>query len=260
MKFAPACAILCLFFPQAGFTATYISGFEAPTYNHALDLAGQDGWAINDATGNLSAFSLWNGSYAGYLGGLYSSPSILNVDLTHSFSTPVAGTVFDVDFDIEGSSTTYPNRDAFGWSFKSGPVDVLRVAFEPGLPTRMEVAWYDSANVRHLLTPVSQDIFYNGKYHLQVSFSSSGVDALFNATLTGANSFSWNGTLPGAGSSNFTAFGADFDVLGATGADAGDNFMLFDGLSIANAIPEPASSFLGAALAAGLLLRRFRRN
>lgn len=260
MKFASACTALCLLVStRVGFSGTFLAGFEAPTYNHALNLAGQNGWGINDSTIDLSTFALWNGSYAGYIGGTYSAPAILNVDLTHSFDAPVGGTVFDVDFDIEASSASNPNRDSFGWSFKSGATDVLRLAFEPGLPTRLEVAWYDNANVRHVLTPISQDIFYGGKYHLNVSFSTSGADALFSATLTGTNSFSWNGTLLGAGSSYLTAFGADFNVLGATGDDAGNNFMIFDGLSIINPVPEPSSAFLGAAFAAGLLLRRKRR-
>ena len=237
--------------------AAYSTGFEDERKYLSVYPRWQDGWSINDSTPNLSNFASLNGSFAGGIGALFSSPSVLNVDLIHSYSAPVAGTKFDVDFDIEQSSVSFPNRDSFGWSFKSGASDLFRVAFEPGAAGRLEVAWYDSSNVRHTITPASQDIFYGGLYHLEAVFSAAGADALFTATLTGANPFSWSGTLTGAGSANLSAFGADFDVSGATGDQAGDNFMLFDNLSITT-VPEPSGALLSGVFAAGLLLRRRR--
>ena len=243
---------------QGSYAASFVSGFEPPSYVPFTELVPQDGWTINDPTADLSYIVSWNGSNAGLVGGLLSAPAILNVDLIHSFAAPLDGTNFDVDLSVQPSSASNPNRDAFGWSFKSGASDIMRVAFEPGIPGRLEIAWYDNANVRHVLTPISQDIFYNSPYHLSISFSSSGPDAQFNASLFGTNAVAWSGNLPGAGGASLTTFAADFDVRGATGINAGDNYMLFDGVSITNPIPEPAGALLAGVFCIGLVLRRKR--
>jgi len=232
--------------------AAYVTGFEQPPYNHSLDLAGQQGWTINDNTLNLSSFAFWNGDWAAYLGGFYDAPAVVNVDLSHSYDLPMAGSSFGVDFTIIGSSASYPGRDSFGFSLKEGVADLMRVAFEPGAPGRLEVLWYDNLNVGHTLTPVSQDIFYSGSYVLTLKFNPSGADTAFVATLTGSNTFTWGGILPGTAGAYVSSFSADYDV---EGVEAGDNFMLFDGISI---IPEPASA--GLAGLGMLLLMRRRRN
>ncbi len=238
--------------------AAFVTGFESPTYNHSFQLAGQDGWTINDPVPDVSNFAFWNGSYAGLLGGIYSAPNTTQVALSHPFSAPAGGVMFDVDFlvqDVVGSP--HPQRDSFGWSFQTtGPGDVFRVAFEPtGIATQLEIAWYDNANVRHTLLPTSQDILYRGNYHLSVDFTDSGPNLGFTASITGTNTVTWTDSLVGAGGQNLTSFAAEWNLSSVMVSEAGDNFMIFDGLSI---IPEPSTSFLSAGFVACLLFRRKR--
>ena len=240
--------------------AAYITGFEAPAYNHSTDLAGQQSWSINDPTTTISYFSFWNGSWAGYLGGFYNAPTVAGVNLSQTYSAPVVGTVFDVDFRIVGSSASFPNRDSFGWTFKTGSGDLVRFAFEPTTVNldRLEIVWYDNLNVRHTILPTSQDLFLDGDYHLKVSFNASGADSAFTAILSGTNSVSWSGTLPGTVGATLASFGADYDVYGAVPpSSAGDNFMVFDGVSL-QSVPEPAGAVLALSACLALVSRRRR--
>ena len=258
MNFAYTATItsLLLFGPAKVGAALFSADFESPDYNSSVELAGQQGWTINSSIPNISHFASVNASTAGLLGGTFAGPEIANIALNHAYSASAGGTSFDVDFRINPSTPSFPQRDSFGWSFKaSGPGDLFRVAFEPGVPGQLQVLWYDNVNVGHTLPPAGQDIFYGGApYHLNVGFTDAGADLNFTATITGSNAVSWSGTLAGAGGANLTSFAAVWNLNGPI-VDAGDNFMTFDGLTI---VPEPSASLLSVALATGLMLRRKR--
>jgi hypothetical protein len=252
--------------------AAYYSGFEAPIYTTGPlltapnDLHGQDGWAINGAnlpgTGTqttpsqLSTFVQLTppGDIWGTLGGQWSTPNTKTVEVGHSAVLPLFGTVFSVDFDIIGSTATFPNRDMFGWSLKdSTAADLVRVAFEPGQPGLLEVVWYDAANTR---TSTGFDIAYNAIYNLSLSFATvNGSDLTFYGAIAGSNTVNFNGVLTGAASANIASVNADFDVTSATAAGAGDNYMAFNAL----AVPEPSSMLTAGLALIGLAGRRRRK-
>jgi hypothetical protein len=255
--------------------AYYFSNFQSPTYvttGYAtlpgVDLTGKDGWVIDAANApgvgsqttpsQLSTFvQLVSGSGDtwGSLGGQWAAPNTTSVELSHSATQPLYNTFFSVDLDIvPGAIGT---RDKFGWSFKnSSSSDLMRVAFEPGNASHMQVFWYDGAGAPHILGPVGQDIAYNGIYNLSVNFNGlSGSDLTFTATIAGSTSYTWGGTLTGAAGANLASINADFDATG-TAANAGTNYMAFDNLLL---VPEPSSMLTAGLALLGLTTRRRRK-
>jgi len=259
--------------------SVFTSDFEPPVYQVGVNnnLAGQDGWVINDpparpALADLSFFYTYNGvadpnNHWGALGGYWSLPSYSNpavVELTHPVSLPFVGSAFSVDFAIAHNQLPGVTRDSFGWSLKSEGADLLRIAFEPVATdsTKLEIVWYNSLGGRNPLTPVAQAISYDSIYQLRVSAVGSAGDAVFSATIVpGVGSpLSFGGTLAGKASANLSAFGADFGVAGSRTL-AGDNTMYFDNVSLVP-IPETFSgvTFGLSALGFCLLRRKYLSN
>ncbi len=225
---------------------TVTTGFElgegyavGPTEN----LAGQNGWVINDPPGpppaadQLSFFYNYNVLVApdnvwAALGGRFSIPTRALVSLGHAVDLPFAGLDFSVDFSI--SSSTIGSRDQFGWSFQSATGDLLRVAAEPD-PTNeqlLEIVWYDAGGQRHGL---AKKLAYNTIYHLHVQVTRSGADALVVFTV-GADfgaPFRFSGALVGQATANLVSFGSDYTVTAASLSDAGDNTLYFDNVRLA---------------------------
>lgn len=264
--YSAAAAFSSILLATTAQASVYSTGFDEPPYDTASDLAGQDGWTLNDANTAVSFFANLNGSNAGLLGGggggYFPPASQTSVKLSHAHAGLLVGSVFSVDFDIEKSTLAHPNRDSFNWSF-SAASELLSIAFEPvvGDPDRLEIAWYvNGSPTRNVISPISQDIFYNGLYTLSLSFAASGADATFTATLTPqvGSALVWDGILEGDANSSLTSFGVGWDLADANPANAGNNFIVFDNLSISSPVPEPSVFALGM-LSLGFFCKR-RRN
>ncbi len=248
--------------------ASYITGFDAPAIlpfdvpdptpvlPDVSQLAGQDGWSSPDAN-MVSFIGLMDypgasqdglgdpvpqaGSRAGAIGGLFDIPSLATTNVNHGYGDPFQGTTFEVLFRVE-ESVDFAGDDSFGWSFLNAGDPRLSIAFEDatGGSGDLEIAWYDDFGTRFQVagSPGSA-LFYGDAYTLDVSFSASGSDTSFSATITGdTDSVTFGGTLTGVDpTSSLDTFQADYIVPSGTAADAGDNYMIFDNLSI---IPEPA--------------------
>lgn len=139
----------------------------------------------------------------GALGGRWSTPNVGNppgVELTHPVSMPLAGASFSSEFAISHTQLPGTSRDKFGWSFKSGAADLVRVAFEPDVnPAKLEVVWYDPQGVRQTIPAANRALSYDSIYRLQVAFTASGPDAAFSAeVIPGVGpSLSFTGILAG---------------------------------------------------------------
>jgi hypothetical protein len=174
------------------------------------------------------------------------------VDLTHQVSIDLPTLAFAVDFAVIPSDLM-PGQDSFGFSISTGSLSepLIRIAFEPpGGNGDLEIAWYDNLGTRNLITPDSQDIFYNGTYKLNLDFAPSGADAAFTGSISGTNSASFSGVLIGHAGTTVESIGADFDVI-----DNADNYMVFDNFV---AVPEPQSAAM-LILSFSLCLLRRRR-
>jgi len=254
----------------------YSSTFEPPTYNVGANdnLAGQDGWSINNpplnpALADLSFFYTYNivadpGNNWGALGGRFVTPTVSPASLTHAAVLPLAYTSFSVELGISQNQLPSVTRDNFGWAFKSGGSNLLRVAFEPDPvvdpdPTKnqLDLVWYDSVGGRH---DSGGRIYYDSIYRLKVDVSPSGSDASFVVTVVPGigSSFVFNGTLTGQGSANLDTVGADFVPSGALDS-AGDNTMYFDNLTV-QLVPEASSGLTLGLCAVGLCLLYRRRS
>ncbi len=246
-----------------------MTGFENPPFApydgvdpESGQIAGTDGWSINNSVVAVSfVVDAWDPDGAGSspftqaagLGGLFDSPGAgENVDLTQQVSLGLNSLVFAVDFAVVPADL-FPGQDAFGFTISSASASepLMRVAFEPpGGNGDLEIAWYDNLGNRNLITPESQDIFYNGTYSLSLDFTESGADAAFTGSLSGTNSASFSGVLAGQSGTTVNSVGADFDVV-----DDADNYMVFDNLVV---IPEPQSAVLLMVSFSLCLLRRRR--
>lgn len=253
--------------------ATSFESTEGYSTISTANLGGQLGWTINDAPGaapaadQLSFFQIYNGGSDvwGALGGLNSTPhTTANVELAQSAALPLVGVSFATDMAI--TSNTIGTYDKFGWSFKNGASDLLRIAFEPDPlnNNKLEVVWYDSGGGAHAL---GNGIVRDAIYNLSFSVTGSGADAAFTAAITpgiGAP-LNFGGTLTGQAGASLTGFAADFDTTATFVASppgtqshyngAGSAYMAFNNLSI---VPEPSSTLSLGLVALGMLARRKR--
>lgn len=246
-------------------TQILTAGFDSPEYNTdnaAVDVAGQNGWVINDPTPDISFFVLfgYTGSapdnHGAAIGGYLDTPVEPFVELSNTYGGPLADSILSLKFAVPSSSDAFPGRDTFGWSFRDELSNSLfHISLEPNLSfnDRLEVVWYDSAHTR---TSTGFDLFYDSTYDLTVRFDADGPNTLFSANIDGADDLPFTGTLPGAADATLETFGLSAQL--APGNTAyGDNFLLVDNLSV-RAIPEsgPGLIALIPMVSGALLLRR----
>lgn len=258
-------ALLTAFAGPSASAASLLAGFDSPEYtvdNVAADVAGQNGWTIDDATPDLSFFVAWaylgsaEGNHGAAVGAYLDSPVEPRVELANSYVGPLVDSLTSLKFSIQPSTTDFPGTDTFGFTYRdsdSASLFTLSLEPNPSFADRAEVVWYDAANTR---TPTGLDIFYGGAYDLALAFSGSGPNATFAATLTGSETVQFAGTLPDVAGATISTFGASISRDPAA-VEYGDNYLVFDTLSIQPVIPEPASALLAAA---GLLLVVRRRR
>lgn len=238
--------------------ANFSTGFEAPEYNPANELAGQNGWALDSADATTADASFFVNPYtrpgasntAGALGGLFADPTPANLRLSHSVNNPLVQTTTSVDFAIISSSLANPGRDTFGFSFYNGTgANLLTVLFEPGANNLMDIKWSTGGSASN---STGWAVSYEGPYSLNVAFADDGGgNASFTASVTGTNVFNFNGSLGGLAAQDIASFGVNFNKNAAA---AGDNYIIFDNVA---AVPEPSTSlFALGALAMGFSRRR----
>jgi hypothetical protein len=226
-----------LAFAIAGISPAIATGYSTgfgTEYNYNVDVAGQEEWVIDDPTPHLSFFVDLNRNRAAALGGYYDAPLGLRTRLSHPVRVPLAGASFAVNMVMIESTETFPGRDSVAWCLvdPSG-TELFTMGFEPapGNPNLLNVTW-SAGNQTPAVTGWA--LFYNAPYTIDLQFAeavSGGVP--FTATVTGSDSFTFSGILPGLAGATWDSISADFIVKGIV---AGDNFMVFDDLT---ASPPP---------------------
>jgi hypothetical protein len=250
--------------------AVFSANFESSEgYNNAADqnVAGQNGWVIDDAADQLSFFQFLGSATnnAAGLGGYYTEPATGSVAVSHPVNEPLDNTTVRLSFSIQASTADFPGSDSFSVNFDQDSIPtnfpLFSIAFEPfaDIADGLSIVWYDAANTR---TSSLNVLFYDGLYDLTVSFTASGADTLFSARVAeqiSSQGINFNGVLPGASAASLDNLGVGFK-RDAAAATVGDNYILFDNINVGPTPPIPEPSAVMAIMSAfGCALIRRRR-
>ena len=212
------------------------------------EIAGTEGWLINDATPNLSFLPIWNGSLAAALGGFFDAPKVAKVALTHPYGEALGNTRISFGFTLNDSSDQFPKRDVFGVSFATGAIPLFTVFFTPDTqvakPSAPPDALWKLAYASGMDTPTSLSVgvLEGGTYRFLLAFSPNGGATDFHLTITGRNPINLAGTIAVAP----TTVATDFGLIWLPGSpDPGDNFLIVDDLGLALHPPVLALERIG---------------
>lgn len=242
--------------------AAYTTNFDsAASTGGANNFAPQDGWVISDSEIDLSLV-IGVSSYGAVgksvgLGGYAAAPNTSSIRLSHAISETLNNATFSGDYalinrDTVNPGTFFTDDDQFGFVLMSGVTELFTLKFSPTATENVREISVNGVN----LTPngiVASDYDTPSWYSFSVTFTASGADLLYSGTAAAGAPFS--GTILGGAGLTATSLGIDFNVLGATPADAGSNLLLVDNISI----PEPSAMMTGL-LAVGMLAGARRRK
>ena len=244
-------------------SAVYSTSFS--NLNNGDNVAGQDGWVINDdpnlsTVGPLITNDPTNYGGIGYGGPGY-EPATATVDLSHAYGEPIVngenvGTLASFNFVMSTSfdGSPAPLQDTFGISLTSGAANVFSVFFTPSTdttpssPTFGGPAWAISYTVgsgtpRSYFaagvlpdTPTSFNLsFTPGHFNLAIgNLSLGGVTTLPSSTIIDNFHLLWTP---------------------ATAGNAGPNALMITNLTL---VPESSTSLLLCLTGLGLAARRRR--
>jgi len=277
MKFCHASlflGVLVAFVPSAGsaFVATFPSGPPGFFTPQGADVNGIDGWTVGvDGApgdsgalpgGHLAWVSTYLTSTAVALGGVYNYPATTlpaTAFLSHEALGELQYATFSVKFDIQPSTenTDVTFRDGFGFSFRDKDnSNLLTISLVPVVTPAMDayqVCYTVGAGSQTAALDGNNDpmyIYQYGPYTMNLALLANGANPTFSGTVIGTNTKTFTGVATNMGSTAIDRVGAVWNVT-----DAGDNYIVFDNLSL---VPEPSSALLLGLTGIGLALRRRR--
>ena len=239
--------------------ATYVTDFNS--FDDQLDVAGQDGWAINDPTVGLSFIAV-AGTKAAALGGYYGdSPLAATVALTHTYGYSLGTTLMSFNFVLVDSNNIFTARDTFGVTLRNGTSNLFTVYFSPfnqsGTPgADSNGQWNLSYNTGSDPTvSLTQGVLEGGYYSFYLQFTPNGSATDFELKVAGGNTVVRTGNIAVDPTTLATDFGLTWTpTFGA--ANAGSNFVVVDDFSV---VPEASSSLLCLILATLVTTHHRRR-
>lgn len=227
--------------------ATYTTNFSGVT----SDVAGYQGWTINDPQPSLSFGVTWNGSTAAALGGDFASPDVPVVGLNHTYGEALGTTTASFAFALV-DSVDFAGRDTFGFSFKDGATNLFSVVFVPNDPTQVDPEGTTATWSMFYVTgagtfPLSIAIEESTTQNFSLAFTPNGSSTNFSLNLSGL-------VRTGTFAVPSSTIASDF-ALEYTADQAGDNYIMVDNLSV---VPEPSSFLLLGLAGLGFVSRRKR--
>ena len=239
--------------------ASYVSNFDS--FDDQLDVAGNDGWGINDPSEGLSFIVSLNGTNAAALGGYYANPAptTQTVGLTHSYLEELGVTSMSFDFLLIDQTNTASFRDTFGVTLRNGASDLFTVSFAPVplVPPESDHKWGLSYSVGNGPTvSLTMAVFEAGLYSLNLQFTPHGSTTDFNLSVGGGNTVVRTGNIAIDPTTVATDFGLTWTPTGGAG-NGSNNYFVRDNLAVER-IPEVSSSLLLCLAGLGAVFRRRR--
>ena len=249
------------------YSAIYSTDFSALV--NGDNIAGQDGWVLNDPSPMSTVVPAVVGGVSVNYGGIGFAdatipylPTLTTVDLSHAYGEPMVnagngGSSASLNFimrtSIDGSAP--PLQDTFGISLTSGASNVFSVGFTPGFdtnplsPTFTDPAWAISYTVG---SGTPQSFASSGVLRdSATSFNLSFTPGHFNLEIGGLN-IGGATTLPS--STVIDTFHLLWTPTGGPDS-AGPNALLISGLTL---VPEVSTSLLLCLTGLGFAARRRR--
>jgi hypothetical protein len=263
MKLSHISSCILLLLSASLHGAIYSSSFTGLGSN---DVAGFEGWTINDPEPTLSFGTTFGPvNEAAGLGGYNVSPNEATVGLSHGYGETFGYTVASFTFAITDSTNLFPGRDKFSFSFSDGATNLFSVLFTPTVPGEtnpdgdLNAAWTLSYSTgAGASVPLNISVAESGAYVMSFSFSPNGGSTDFSlgvGALGGdpLDTLVRTGTLTGL---NPLTASSDF-ALGfiPSAGSGGDNYIAIDDISV---VPEPSSALLLGVVGLGLVSRRRR--
>jgi hypothetical protein len=237
--------------------AVYFEDFESFAID--TDLDGQNGWSTTGDSFYAFSTDLGDGNMVAIIGG--GDDALTNVTTTGitlpsglSFISDAPNdSAFGANFFIVDSTNAV--RDTFGFSLVGGMgEDLFTLIFTPdALPGVWDMSYTSIGGSDSFKIGLSDASITTGAYNFYVKFTAIDADNVaFDFKIN--DYFDSSGVLSDPGIAGLSMGG--FNAFWSTTADnSGDNFMVFDNVSV---IPEPSSAMLIGLGAVGLMLRRKR--
>ena len=265
MKLNKILALLALGSMPTAFGSIYVSDFTSVNVGDILD--GVDGWVQTPANNNddgdpdgspLSWINMHDGSKAGALGATYDVPgSGTSFRVDHSLNNPLIGSTLSMDFGLNDSTNSFPDRNDFAIRLlNAGGTDLFSLNFvatsqtstpEAETDFQWNMTWSSNGNTSSAFAGVLE----GGAYTYDVSFDLgvNNPEATFTVTNNSGSVYSDTVELTGISQTETIS---DLRVVTdmGSGSDWGDNFIAFRG------VPEPGAAMLILLSAVGFLRRR----
>lgn len=241
------------------------NSFAAPP----TEIAGQDGWAINDP-GNLGTLSfgvLLAGSQGLGIGGTYGETTTPSISLSHDFVESVGRVSARFDFSFEDSDEAFvASRDTFGFSLNGSSGKLFEVSFVPvtqsPTPSTTTGQWsaFYSVNGAPNIELANTDLDEAGAFTFDLTlggFFTPGNTTTTNFVLrlaSGGTVLTRTGSVALDPQTATTGFAFNYAATDGVGFN-GTNALLVDNLTV---VPEPSSALLLALTSLGLVSRRRR--
>lgn len=267
-------AATAVFIAAAGSQAQYIADIQSYAVGYTLEgnTGANDLWTTNDGNSNniVTLTYLDTSNWAGIGGGDVGSPATRNpttipADIFTNFSLgDGANALFETTMQITNSLPSYPNRDEFGWKFRTSTLDgqtpIVSIDFKPitylGFPA--DQLYYTDWQGNQFNTGFG--MYANAKYDLAVTVTDlGGVAPSIHIKLTSYDAIPTVGeitaALPIGTPTGIGQIAASWKPT--TPGSAGSNGLYFETYAVA--VPEPSVIALLGLAGLGLVYWRTKR-
>ncbi len=257
LKYSSLLLALC---PLGNLSAsvTVVTFSELSFEDPLTTLPGWTGSEANPAGATYAWAEPVAGNMAGAIGGAYAEA--VNPSASVTMASSVFSSVASVELDVllVNSSPSFPGRDTFSITVADGSgADLVTVVFEPTVTVADIARWEVGYSIEGGATTYTGLVLNeNAWYDIALEFAGSGFTFTFGNTV---DSVSLPGAIAGFDGLTDGIGNLSFTWTKAPSTPYGDNYMLFDNITV-TVVPEPSTASLLSGLASLMLLRRRQKR